>query len=338
VANALVLPLLPAVMVVGGGGAMLAALWPLGGWPCLQLAGLIISWFERVIEVTAAAPGANLVAPYFPPRWIAAAALVNGGALAAVKLRQLFWQRRLWAGLGGLALIVAALLLVQPDGKVHVYALDVGTGSAVLIRTPAGQQILFDGGPDESRFAQAIGRVLPPTAGRLRLWILTGGRRAQIGAAPAVLARFRVDQLLVEDPDPWTPSLRATVAAARQAGIAVTADVVPPPVDGVSVRPASDGKTWLIAARGAVLAIIPPDTGWPAYPAAVLAAIFTDGGPQAWSAPDRGDLAVIQVASQSRDGLPARAFLRDLTGIPVLRTDRLGTVELIVAGPRFALP
>jgi len=47
---------------------------------------------------------------------------------------------------------------------------------------------------------------------------------------------------------------------------------------------------------------------------------------------------VIQVASQSRDGLPARAFLRDLAGIPVLRTDRLGTVELIVSGSRFTLP
>lgn len=235
-------------------------------------------------------------------------------------------------------MITAALLLVQPDGKVHVYALDVGTGSAVLIRTPGGQQILFDGGPDESRFAQAIGRVLPPTARSLRLWILTGGRRAQIGAAQAVLARFRVNQLLVADADPWTPSLRATVAGARQAGIPVTADGMPPVVDGVSVRQASDGKTWLIAARGAVLAIIPPDTGWPGYPAGIQTAIFTTGGPEEWSPPQPGDLAVIQVASQSRDGLPARAFLGDLAGIPVLRTDRLGTVELMVSGSRFGPP
>ena len=80
VANALVLPLLPAVMVIGGFGAILAALWQAAGWPVLQLAGLIIAWFQRVIEATAAVPGASLVLPYFPPRWIAAAAILNGGA------------------------------------------------------------------------------------------------------------------------------------------------------------------------------------------------------------------------------------------------------------------
>src|SRR5207245_8626604 len=197
VANALVLPLLPAVMVIGGSGAILAALWQAAGWPVLQLAGLIIAWFERVIEVTAAAPGANFTMPYFPPRWIAAAAVLNGGGLAALKLRRFFWQRRVWAGLGGLALIVGALLLVQPDGKVHVYALDVGTGSGVLIRTAGGQQILFDGGPDPDRFAQAVGRVLPPAAGGLRLWILTGGRRAQVGGAAGVVRRFGIAGVVV---------------------------------------------------------------------------------------------------------------------------------------------
>ena len=338
VANAVVLPLLPAVMVIGGGGAMLGTLWPAAGWPFLQLAGLIITWFQRVIEVTAAAPGASLTMPYFPPRWIAAAAILNGGALAAVKLRRFFWQRRVWAGIAGGAVIMSALLLVQPDGKVHVYALDVGTGSAVLIRTPSGQQILFDGGPDETRFAQAIGRALPPTARSLRLWILTGGRRAQIGAAQAVMARFHIDQLLVADPDGWTPSLRMIVAAAGQAGIPVTADTVPPAVDGVTLRPVSDGKTWLVGAQGAVLAIIPSDTGWASYPGGVRAAIFTDGGPQAWSPSERGDLAVIQVATQSRDGLPARGFLRDLSPAAVLRTDRVGTVELVILGSRFGSP
>jgi len=330
VANAAVLPMLPAVMMIGGGGALMGALWPAAGWPFLQLAGLIIIWFQRVIEVTAAAPGANLTMPYFPPRWIAAAAVVNGSALAAVRLRQFFWQRRVWAGIAGAAVIMSALLLVQPDGKVHVYALDVGTGSAVLIRTPAGQQILFDGGPDETRFAQAIGRVLPPTARSLRLWILTGGRRAQIGAASAVMARFGIEQVLVADPDAWTPSLRMTIAAARQAGVLVTADTIPPVVDGVTLRQASDGRTWLIASHGALLAIIPSDTGWAGYPAGVRAAIFTDGGPQAWSPPEHGDLAVIQVATQSRDGLPARGFLRDLSPAAIARTDRAGTIELFV--------
>jgi competence protein ComEC len=338
VANALVLPLLPAVMVIGGSGAILAAVWQAAGWPVLQLAGLIIAWFERVIEVTAAAPAASLTTPYFPPRWIAAAAILNGGGLAALKLRRFFWQRRVWAGLGGLALVIGALLLVQPDGQVHVYALDVGTGSGVLIRTPTGQQILFDGGPDPDRFAQAVGRVLPPTARGLRLWILTGGRRAQVGAAPAVMRRFDITQVLVTDSGAWSPSLLATVNAARQAGIPVSVDTIPPVIDGVTLRLAADGRTWLVDAGGAALAIIPPDTGWVSYPAQIRAAIFLDGGPEAWTSARVGDLAVIQVANQSRDGLPAHDFLRDLDLATVLRTDRVGTVELTIVGSRFLSP
>ena len=338
VANALVLPLLPVVMVIGGSGAILAAVWQAAGWPVLQLAGLIIAWFQRVIEVTAAAPAANLTMPYFPPRWIAAAAILNGGSLAALKLRRFFWQRRVWAALAGLALVVTALLLVQPDGKVHVYALDVGTGSGVLIRTAGGQQILFDAGPDPDRFAQAVGRVLPPTARGLRLWILTDGRRAEVGAASAVMRRFDIAQVLVTDSAAWSPSLLATVNAARQAGIPISADTMPPVIDGVTLRLAADGRTWLVNAKGAALAIVPPDTGWVSYPAQIRAAIFLDGGPEAWTPARAGDVAVVQVANQSRDGLPARDFLRDLDLATVLRTDRVGTVELTVVGSRFLSP
>src|SRR5207248_9254980 len=123
-------------------------------------------------------------------------AIVNGGALAGIKLRQVFWQQRVWAVLGAAALAVIALLLIAPDGRVHVYALDVGTGSAVLVRTANGHQVLIDGGPDADRLAQAIGRTRPPTARKLDVWIVTGGRRANIGAATAVLNRFQVDRLV----------------------------------------------------------------------------------------------------------------------------------------------
>jgi hypothetical protein len=46
-------------------------------------------------------------------------------------------------------------------------------------------------------------------------------------------------------------------------------------------------------------------------------------------------VSVIQVSSNSRDGRPVRAFLHALTGAPLLRTDRFGTVELIDTGVGF---
>ena len=348
-ANALVLPLLPAIMVLGGGGTLLAAGLAAGGWPLMQSLGSIVSWpliqasggiaswFRIVIESAGSLPMAAVVTPYFPPRWLAAAAILNGGTLAGIKLRQFFWQRKVWAALGAAGLIAVAVLLVRPDGRVHVYALDVGTGSAVLVRTANGHQLLIDAGPDNDRLAQALGRALPPTARTIDCWLITGGRRENIGAAAAVLGRFQIGSMVVADPDPWSATLRTLVQQAQSAAIPVMSGNQPVVLDGVSLSLASDGRSWLIADRDAVLAVVPPQTSWQSLPAGVKGAIFTAGGPTEWQGPGHG-FSVIQVASNSRQGLPVRSVLQALAGADLYRTDRQGTVELIEAEGGFSSP
>ena len=335
-ANALVLPLLPAVMITGGGGALLGIPAGVIGWPVMQAAGLIASWFRIVIDGVGSSPMAAIVMPYFPPRWLAAAVILNGGALAGIKLRQFFWQRKVWAALGGAGLIAVALLLVQPDGKVHVYALDVGTGSAVLIRTPNGHQILIDAGPDADRFDQAIGRALPPTARTIDVWLITGGRREHIGAAGAVLKRFGIGAMVIADPDPWSVTLRMLVQQAQSTGVRVQPSNGLIDLDGVSLYAASDGRTWLIQSGSAQVAVVPPGTTWQSLPAVVDGAIFTSGGPAEWQGPGQG-VSVIQVAANSRTGLPVRAVVQALGGAPIYRTDRLGTVELSSNGQHLTV-
>ncbi len=337
VANALVLPLLPVVMIVGGSGAFLGSTLAAAGWPLLQAAGAIASWYRLVIESLGGLPAAALTMPYFPPRWLAAAVILNGGALAGVKLRQFFWRKKVWAVLGIFSLAVVALLLIRPDGRVHVYALDVGTGSAVLVRTANGHQILIDAGPDADRFAQAIGRVLPPTARRIEVWLVTGGRRVNIGAAAAVLSRFRVGSMVIADPDPWSASLRALVQQSQSGGIRVASANGPVVVDGVTLSLASDGRSWLIQAGHAILAVVPPETSWQSLPAGIDGVVFTSGGPAEWQGPGQV-FSVIQVSSNSRDGLPGRALLHAVTGAPIYRTDRVGTIELSETGGGFSAP
>src|SRR5207253_10691988 len=140
-ANLLVVPLVPFMMVAGAVGAAAGSFLPIVGWLPLQTAGAVARWFEAVIQLTGSLPFAAIPTPYFPARWLAAAAILNGGALAGVKLRQFFWRRKVWLALGA-ALVAVGLLLVQPDGRVHVYSLDVGTGSAVLVRTSNGHHLL----------------------------------------------------------------------------------------------------------------------------------------------------------------------------------------------------
>ena len=335
VANALVLPLLPAVMVVGGAGALLGSPLAAAGWPLMQAAGMVASWYRLVIESLGSLSIAAITVPYFPPRWLAAAVILNGGVLAGAKLRQFFWRTRVWAVLGAATLATVILLLIRPDGRVHVYALDVGTGSAVLVRTANGHQLLIDAGPDADKLAQAMGRALPPTARTIDVWLITGGRRVNIGAAAAALGRFRIGSMVIADPEPWSVTLRALVQQAQAAGIAVASGKQSIAFDGVTMSLASDGRSWLIADGQAVLAVVPPETSWQSLPAAVNGAVFTSGGPVGWQGPGQG-FSVIQVSSNSRDGLPVRAFLRALTGASIYRTDRVGTVELIETGGVFS--
>ena len=337
VANALVLPLLPVMMIVGGAGALIGSPLAAAAWPLMQAGGIIATWYQLVIESLGSLPIAAITMPYFPPRWLAAAVILNGGALAGVKLRQFFWRKRAWAVLGAASLATAALLLIRPDGRVHVYALDVGTGSAVLVRTANGHQVSIDAGPDADKFTQAMGRALPPTARTIDIWLITGGRRQNIGAGAAVVNRFQIGAMMIADPEPWSASLRALVDGAQSADIRVASLNGPLDVDGVRLHLASDGRSWLIQSGRAVLAVVPPETSWQSLPAGVDGAVFTSGGPAEWQGPGQS-VSIIQVAPNSRDGLPVRAFLQALTGAPLYRTDRVGSVELTENAGVFSAP
>jgi hypothetical protein len=150
-----------------------------------------------------------------------------------------------------------------------------------------------------------------------------------------VLGRFQIGSMVIADPDPWSATLRALVQQAQSAGIPVVSGNQPVAFDGVTMSLASDGRSWLIADGQALLAVVPPETSWSSLPAGVGGAIFTSGGPTAWQGPGQG-FSVIQVSSNSRAGLPVRAVLQALTGAPLYRTDRVGTVELIGSGSHFA--
>ncbi|MBV8527123.1 MAG: ComEC/Rec2 family competence protein, partial [Candidatus Dormibacteraeota bacterium] len=90
VANALVLPLLPGLIVLGVAGATLAAFLPGAGWVLLQLGGLGATLTVAIARVVAAVPGASLQVSAWPPAWVAAevTGLVAAAAAAWVLRRR----------------------------------------------------------------------------------------------------------------------------------------------------------------------------------------------------------------------------------------------------------
>jgi len=90
-ANALVLPLLPVMIVTGGAGAILSALHPGLGWLLLQFTGLGTVLITCVARVLTAIPGAAITIGSWPAAWSIAetSGIVAGFAvLAATSLRR----------------------------------------------------------------------------------------------------------------------------------------------------------------------------------------------------------------------------------------------------------
>ncbi len=92
--------------------------------------------------------------------------------------------------LGGL------LLSAQPDGLLHVYFLNVGRGSSVLLRTPSGKNILIDGGSKNTVLGE-LKSVLPFFGNTIDYLILTNPDRNHIEGLVYVLKRYPVRRVLL---------------------------------------------------------------------------------------------------------------------------------------------
>jgi len=343
-ANALVLPALPAVIAIGGAGGLLGGWLAWAGYLPLQAAGWICAYIAGVVNVLGAWPLAAAPAPTFPAPLVAGYYLSLGAGVAGYRLRTWFSRPLVWAGLAALAVVTVVLALARPDGRLQVTALDVGTGSGVLIQGPRGEHVLLNGGPDADRLAQSLGRAMPPGARRLDAVILSGGRRVEVAGLGELFTRYRVARLYVSG-EVGAFTLRQLVQAARQHGVPVeTLDAgTAVEMTGVEVRPLPLPETaaWSIRWGARTVLVLPPGPEEPVgSPLAPDALILAAGGPErlppAWLT--GSPTVAIQVARLSRDGAPPRSLLRQLAAAPsvrVLRTDQAGNIGFSTNGRDF---
>lgn len=210
-ANGLVLPVQPLIMVWGGLTVIFGFLTPL----IAQLSGWVtwvFLWYTvQVASLLAQVPFAAVSVP-FGLGSLAFTYLLVGG-LTWFFRQEIEWRQKWLAAVkenGGrrMAIGLSTVLLVvgwqwshnRPDGLLHVYYFDVGQGDATLIQTPSGRQILIDAGYFPTEINRYLGQTMPLGDREIDILIATHPDADHVTGLPELFDRYRFDQLFVSYP------------------------------------------------------------------------------------------------------------------------------------------
>jgi competence protein ComEC len=108
----------------------------------------------------------------------------------------------------------------HPQKNLEVDFLNVGQGDSALIKTPAGQNILVDGGPDGSVIKE-LGKVLPWWDKKIDLMILTHPHDDHVAGLTDVIKRYAVGKILYTGAAHNSPNYLAWLEAVRDKKIPV---------------------------------------------------------------------------------------------------------------------
>lgn len=272
----------------------------------------------------------------------AVSALVSGPGLMAV---------------GAVAVLVWAAVLALPDGRLHVWFLDVGQGDGILIQTPAGRQVLIDGGASGQALLGQLGAVMPFWDRTLDLLVLTHPDADHMAAQVEAVGRYGVEAAW-ETPaaaaDPASVAWRSAVEAAGaqvqvqyrggwvDLGSGAALWVLSPPAQGFAGEDA-DNQNSLVAklVYGDFSVLLTGDAGTAAEQALVMQGapvaatvlkVAHHGSKSAtgaeFVAAVGAPIAVIQVRAGNDYGHPNAETLARLAGRLILRNDEDGRIHL----------
>ncbi len=251
-ANLLVLPVQPAIMVWGGlavmaglvaellasvrlAGAAMPLWWVARGLALVPFAAL--HWTVAVVQTLAPLPFASRQVAVGPAALVTYFAGI-AGLLASARptlpllgslmnrLRTALTSSAAVTGTGALLLLscylLPAVLNSQPDGRLHVHFLDVDRGEAILIVTPNGQQVLVDGGYDPEALAYALSRHMPFYDRQIELVVLTHPGDERVRGLAVLPERYHIQRVL-QAPFPYpSAAYESWLAALQEAGVPIT--------------------------------------------------------------------------------------------------------------------
>jgi competence protein ComEC len=363
-ANPLILPAQPPIMILGGFALILGLIWqPLGritaplAWPFVLFTIRAVEFFSRHTRGTLTLGEFGLI-------WVIL--FYSLLILVTFKWPQIHsWlkaqperlQTGLWLPAAGLLGVLTVVLwrgaLSAPDGRLHLTLLEVGTGDAVLIQTPEGRYALINGGPSTSLLSDSLGRRLPPFHRGLDWLVIASPRSEQIAGLSRNLDRFPPTHVLwagLPSPAREADYLRENLTARS---IPITSGETGQALqfgDGAGLRVLTAGR------RGAILllewdrfrALLPLGVNDGDFESLRMGAaigkvdvlLLADSGyaplnPPEWIHNLNPTLVLLSVAADDRDGLPDQDTLTALDGYTLLRTDQKGWIHLSTDGEKM---
>ena len=193
VANPVILPVQPPVMILGGAAVILGMLFQPAGRIAALAAWPFAAYTIRVVEFFAKMPGdvfalgeltlfAVLLFYGLLFSWTFLGRQIKdciSQKLDLENVNYLLYASIAAVIMGVLAGVVWRAALAAPDGKLNITLLDVGNGDGILVQTPSGRNLLIDGGPSPSKLSDALGRRLPSGEAQVGL---SGGGGSRRGA------------------------------------------------------------------------------------------------------------------------------------------------------------
>jgi competence protein ComEC len=361
IANPFILPVQPAVMIVGGIAVILSLIWlPLGAitafgaWP-------FVAYTIRLVELFDLLPNGVIVLGNFS-LWLVI-------LFYAALLTWTFFRHRLKEFFSGeqaslptiptmtvatvmtvFVMMIWRVAFTTPDGRLHVTFLDVGSADAILIQTPGGRNILINGGPSASMLSDGLGRRLPPLNRRLDWLIIASTQENQLSGLPRVVERIPPSNVL------WAGNVEASFSARNLDEWFIEQSIPVTRAEAGSELVLGEGamlKIINVNSRGAVLllewsqyrALLPIGMNFAALEelkygeevgmTSIL--LLGDSGyapinPPEWVANVNPQLIVLSVAAGDKDGLPHKGTLEAVEDYSLLRTDNNGWIEVTTDG------
>jgi competence protein ComEC len=223
VANPLILPAQPLIMILGGPVVILGMLWlPLAKvlswlvWPLLYYTIHMVGWVADITD-------ANIPVQV---------GLGIGAVLLLFLIMLVFLVRENHPKLAmAMRPVLFVLVLVlansflwrelfrQPDGNLHLTVYPEGDCTVVLVESPRGQRVMVNGGSESSRLSAELGNLLPMTDREVNVLLIPQNKTACISAIPKLMERIKFSQLITAPVMEYSRSLMEMDEAAAEQGL-----------------------------------------------------------------------------------------------------------------------